>query len=44
MGVESKVLPKLSLSTNHIRIVVNMQIDEPPIEKLGTASTSRERQ
>ena len=33
MGVKSRVFPKLSLSTNHSRAVVNMQIVMPPVEK-----------
>ena len=43
IGVESQVFPKLSLSTNQSRIVVNTQIDMLLVEKLGTAITSRER-
>ena len=35
---------KLNLLTNHRRLVPDMQIIMPHVDKLGTASTCRERQ
>ena len=41
---ETRVFPKLNLLTNHNRLVLEMQIIMPHVEKLGAVSTCRERQ
>ena len=40
----TRVFPKLNSLTNHNRLVLDMQIIMPRIEKLGAVSTCRERQ